>query len=340
MTDTPIASYTFLPFARQGLGARVQEPDGDKTPGIRASIPLTLTINADRLDGTSTSDNVPRNIQLYGPGDLTGCEDVAIVRTEPRPGVTNFETNYLPFVEFYDEDFLWRYTPSATFAGDRRLRPWLTLLVLTEDEFKDSGMPPGGKLPVIQVLKTTAYPDATMTWAWAHVHTNAALGGNPADHQSNAVRLGDLVAANRDQAYSRLLSSRILRANTAYHAFVIPTFESGRLAGLKKDPTGAGFPTQAAWNAGQTDEPNLHPVYYRWSFRTGEVGDFEYLVRLLVPQTVDPEVGHRPIDTKYPGANLPPIEELGGILRLGGALRAPLYTLGTDDLAEYNKFEN
>ena len=341
MTDAPIASYTFLPFARQGLGARVQEADQATVPGIRASIPLSLTINAELLDGSSNSQDVPRNIQLYGPGDLIGCERVAVVRTEPRDGVTNFETNYLPFVEFYDEDFLWRYTPSATFEADKRLRPWLTLLVLAdgENEFRDD-IVPGGKLPAIQVLDTTVYPDTDTTWAWAHVHTNAALGGNPADHQSNAVRLGNLVAENRDSAYARLLSPRILRPNTAYRAFVIPTFESGRLAGLNKAPSGAEFPTQHAWAAGQTDEPNRHPVYFSWSFRTGEVGDFEYLVRLLVPQTVDPQVGHRPFDTTKPGANLPEISELGGILRLGGALRAPLITLSVEERAEYDKFEN
>jgi hypothetical protein len=341
MTQPPIASYTFLPFARQGLGGRVQEADQAAVPGIRASIPLTLTINADLLDGTSTSQPVPRTIQLYGPGDIIGTDGAAIVRTEPRPGVTNFETNYLPFIEFYDEDFPWRYTPSATFAADRRLRPWLTLLVVTDDEFVDRGMPSGGRLPVIEVPDTAVFPAFDTLWAWAHVHVNTALGGNPADHQSNAIRLGDVVAANRDQAYSRLLSPRILRPNTGYHAFVVPSFESGRLAGLQKDPNGAAFPTQGAWVAGRADaEPNLHPIYHRWSFRTGAVGDFEYLVRLLVPQTVDPQVGHRPIDVLEPGANLPPIPELGGILRLGGALRAPLLTLSDDDLAEYEKFEN
>ena len=86
-------------------------------------------------------------------------------------------------------------------------------------------------------------------------------------------------------------------------------------------------------------EPNLYPVYHRWFFRTGEVGDFEYLVRLLKPRTVDPQVGRRPIDVLDPGANLPAIPELGGILRLGGALRAPLITLGDDELAEYWQFE-
>jgi hypothetical protein len=337
---SPIASYTFLPFARQGLGGQVQEADQATAAGIRASIPLTMKINADLLDGSASSESVPRTIQLYGPGDIIGIDSTAIVRSEPRNLVTNFETNYLPFVEFYDEDFPWRYTPSSSFAAGRRMRPWLTLLVLAEDEFKDHAMAANGPLPVIEVLNTAAFPTFETMWAWAHVHVNGALGGDPANLDQNATRLAAAVAADRDSAYSRLLSPRILRANTAYHAFLIPSFESGRLAGLKKDPAGAAFPTQGAWVAGRADtEPNLYPVYHRWFFRTGEVGDFEYLVRLLKPRTVDPQVGRRPIDVLDPGANLPAIPELGGILRLGGALRAPLVTLSDDDLAEYWRFE-
>ena len=38
----------------------------------------------------------------------------------------NFESNYLAAVDFYDEDFPWRYTPGAGRAG-LQLRPWITL---------------------------------------------------------------------------------------------------------------------------------------------------------------------------------------------------------------------
>ena len=51
-----------------------------------------------------------------------------VVRTEPRNWISNFEPNYLAFVEFYDEDFLWRYTPAR--PNGEKLSPWLALLVL------------------------------------------------------------------------------------------------------------------------------------------------------------------------------------------------------------------
>jgi len=341
MTELPIASYTFLPWVRQGLGGQVQEADQAVVPGIRATIGVTLTIAADKVGGGSTSEDIPRNVQMYGPGDIAGIDTASIVRTEPRHWITNFETNYLPFVEFYEEDFPWRYTPAKSADGGRRMRPWLTLLVLAETEFTEHAPLADGRLPVIQATDPAGtFPGFGTLWAWAHVHVNGALGGDPHDQVGNAVRLGATVAADRDQAYSRLISPRLLRPNTGYHAFVVPTFESGRLAGLGKDPTTAAFPTQGSWVAGRTDpDADLYPVYHRWFFRTGEVGDFEYLVRLLQPKTVDARVGRRPIDVLVPGSNLPAITGLGGVLRLGGALRAPLSTLSPTERAEYDKFE-
>jgi hypothetical protein len=341
MSEQPIASYSFLPWARQGLGGQVQEADQAVVPGIRATIGVTLTINADKVGGGTTTEQVPRDVEMYGPGDVVGIDAASIVRSEPRHWITNFETNYLPFVEFYEEDFPWRYTPAKSSDGGRRMRPWLTLVVLAEDEFVDRATLSGGKLPVIEATDAAGtFPEWATQWAWAHVHVNGVLGGNPADQPGNAVRLGATIAANRDSAYSRLLSPRVLRANTAYHAFVIPSFESGRLAGLGKDPAAAAFPTQGSWVPGRTDpEPDLYPVYHRWYFRTGDVGDFEYLVRLLQPRTVDARVGRRPIDVLVPGSNLPAITGLGGVLRLGGALRAPLSTLSDEERAEYDQFE-
>ncbi len=45
------------------------------------------------------------------------------------------------------------------------------------------------------------------------------------------------------------------------------------------------------------------------------------------------------MDVLAPGAGLPPIERFGGVLRLGGALRAPLLTLDEDALDEYRAHE-
>jgi hypothetical protein len=315
----PIAAYSFLPWLRQGLGITVSG-----TSGTRATVSVTVTARGEAVDGgPARAADTTRSVALYGPGDVIGIESRAIVRGEPRPWTTNAEPNYLAYLDFYDEDFPWRYTAAGP-AGDR-LTPWLTLAVLREEEFDDEG--PGDPLPWITVHSPGAVlPPPDQLWAWAHVHVNGSLAGPTvsADGPAAAAALTGLLTGDRDRAYSRLLSPRRLEPDTAYHAFLVPTFEAGRLAGLGGDPDGATGATQIAWTAGLAQATPM-PVYHRWYFRTGSVGDFEYLVRLLVPRRADPRVGRRPFDTRAPGSGLPPIEVdvLDGVLLLGGALKVP-----------------
>jgi hypothetical protein len=345
MSAEPISAYSFIPWARQGLGIHIGEQDLDAGVRARGSIDVTLRLAGARTGGGEFSEELPpRAVQLYGPGDILGIDAKAIVRTEPRHWITNFETNYMPFIEFYDEDFPWRYTPARASADNRRLRPWLALAVLEEGEIQNEG--PGGlgrPLPFIQLAEAARkLPPADQLWAWAHVHVDGGFTIDPTDAAAVATQLEATVRANRDRAYSRLLCPRILEPNTGYHAFVLPVFESGRLAGLGHDPDDAPFATASAWAeypGRNANEGDLFPYYFRWYFRTGMVGDFEYLVRLLQPRTVDPRVGRRDIDVQSPGANLPGIPGLGGVLRLGGALRAPLETLSDDDRREYDRYE-
>jgi len=339
-------SYSFLPYARQGLGAHVTEQDGDQTVRLRGSIAVGLRVTGQRIGGGTDQRLVDRPVQLYGPGEVVGIDTRAIVRTEPRPWITNFEPNYMPFVEFYDEDFPWRYTPARPSADLRRVRPWLTLVALREPpetgpaEFEDHPDLLGRPLPFIRVGDAAnLFPAAADLWAWAHVHVNAAFGSG-GEPTALAARLEQTVREDRDRAYSRLVSARILEPTTGYHAFLIPSFETGRLAGLGKDPAAAAFATQSAWGAGQAGaEANDFPYYHRWYFRTGTVGDFEYLVRLLQPRTVDPRVGRRDMDVLHPGLHLPPITHLEGVLRLGGALLPPEISLDEDTRTEIEKHE-
>ena len=95
---------------------------------------------------------------LYGPGDVIGVDPRAIVRTDPRDQITNFEPNYLPCIEFYDEDFPWRYSPAVPDPATGRLRPWLALIVLTDDEFDRQGHPAGRPLPFIELTSLATLP--------------------------------------------------------------------------------------------------------------------------------------------------------------------------------------
>jgi len=370
-----LSSYSFLPWIRQGIANQIQADDNDPTVKLRAPITVDLTIKA---DGQAAGTPVSQTVGLYGPADIIGIDSRAIVKTEPRNWITNFEPNYLASIDLVDTDYPWRYTPAKPDSKDR-LRPWITLVVLKEEEFENGKNRADRPLPYINLKAPAAevFPPADQLWAWAHAHVNTDLieddlsnPDNPDDpiqrvvadlnDQGQVTRIKQeyetVVGQDPDNAFSRILCPRRLEENQAYHAFLIPTFESGRLAGLGLDVetifnAEAGLnATSSAWAdyAGKA-EPTSHPVYYQWYFRTGSVGDFEYLVRLLDPKPVDNRVGRRDMDVSSPGSNIDgigdapengvPVNQLEGILRLGGALRVPLDAMKDEEKAEFEKYD-
>ncbi len=334
MSDT-LGTYSFLPWLRQGIANNIVSADHDAAVLLRASIEVQLELTGKAIDGgADLTQSIPRDVGLYGPGDIVGLDKDVIIKTEPAHWITNFEPNYMAYVEFADPDLLWRYTPAAPDPATHRLRPWLTLIVVTEDEI-EPGAPLGGPLDAVTLSTTPdqVFPPANQLWAWAHVHVNKDLIKTDgvttvANSATTRSRMETIVSKNPDHAYCRLLCPRRLEPNTGYHALLVPTFETGRLAGLGLDP-GANpevFATRSAWSD-YTDRPQgtSYPVYHRWYFKTGTVGDFEYLVRLLKPRPPDARLGRRDMDVQRPGSNISGIreEDLKGVLRLGGALKVP-----------------
>ncbi|MFG2695406.1 hypothetical protein [Kitasatospora sp. NPDC048407] len=329
--------YSFLPWLRTGLSTRITQDPGT---AARATIPVKLLLSGEGLDGSPLSQSVERAVQLYGPGDIVGVEGRAISRREPLPGTTNIEPNYLAHIEFYDEDFPWRYSPAVADGSTDRLAPWLALVVLAARadangapaEFEEGGG--GTPLPFVTVKNPNVFPPPDQLGAWAHVHVNGSLDdpvarelGGPGDPVLG--ELAEILRTDPDRACSRLVCPRHLQHDVAYEAFLVPAFETGRLAGLGFDPALSPAALYSSWGP---DYPNRMgagqlPYYQRWAFTTGATGDFEYLVRLLKPRRPDPAVGRRDMDVhRSAGPGLPPITTpaaIGGVLKLGGALQLP-----------------
>lgn len=312
-----IARYQFHSWARKGIANNITEHDdlGAGTSALveRAEIPVGVALNGAGLTKT---------FALVGPGDIIGINRDMVVRTEPLNWISDFESNYLAFVEFYDEDFAWRYTPAAP-AG-ARLRPWLLLLVLKEDEFERTSR--RVPLPTIKLQSNEVFPPHNESWMWAHVHSNADIPDSElSDYERFLLSLGQTMNEDPDQLYCRLMSPRKLEPSTAYYAFIVPAFESGRLAGLEL-PTDTVNAQLASWD--ESGAKGEMPVYYEWFFQTGVNADFESLVRLLEPRPMDPRVGirdmdcHQPDFTKADGSG-----ELPGtspqLIGLEGALKSP-----------------
>jgi hypothetical protein len=338
-----IPTYSFLPWLRTGVANSIEQADGDTGVKVRATLPLDVTLSAAQLDGTAATQLVHRDVSLFGPGDIVGIDARAIVKVDPRNWITNFEPNYLPYIEFYDEDFPWRYVPARADGSKHRLRPWIALVVLKETEFTEGKNMQGRPLHYFDLAGGTqaakVFPLASELWAWAHVHINTDLSNNgDASMPGVLQRFEATLHDNPDRAYSRIMCPRRLEPDVMYHAFLIPSFETGRLAGLGQDVPDTTVATASAWDNNQTQ----FPYYYRWQFKAGDFGDFEYLVKLLKPRPVDKTVGVRDMDVLHPGSNLPKIDvpaELGGVLKLGGALRVPFDTLPPADKTEVTKYD-
>lgn len=332
------SAYSFLPWLRTGIATRITTDPGT---AARASIPVRLVVTGEAVGGGTITDDVEQQLQIYGPGDVIGVDPRAISRVEPRNWITNVEPNYLAHIEFYDEDFPWRYSPAAPDATTGRLRPWLALVVLAgaadpnaddSAEFTEATLP-DRPLPFITVTDPdNTLPPPDQLGAWAHVHVNGGLVGPVASNDMAAAlpALDQVLGTNPDDACARLICPRHLEPDTGYHAFLVPAFETGRLAGLGFDPAGSPAALHASWGPPYPNRQGAGqlPYYHRWYFHTGGAGDFEFLVRLLQPRVPDPKVGRRDIDVhRSPGPGLPGITTpagIGGVLRMGGALRIPL----------------
>src|SRR5262249_48870998 len=169
---------------------------------------------------------IVKSLQIIGPGDIRSIRPEAIVRAHPRDGTRAFEAISLVYVDFYDEDFPWRYTPArpanAAEPADRRfkLRPWIALWVLADDEFT-TNTPRADLSTAIRLVAdkaNAALPLHNETWAWAHAQISRLVT------DINAV--DNAISADPDHAVARLLSPRRLAPETNYHPFLFPTFET------------------------------------------------------------------------------------------------------------------
>lgn len=303
----PTAEFTFVPVARSGYRpAEVFEPEAER---IKAAGETRIDLDVHgRGEAGETTRTVSVDVSIYGPDAVTGIDTDQVVRMEPEPHTQEFPPNQFPLIEFDNPELPWRYSPQRA-DGQGRNRPWLCLVALRDDriEYEPAGV---GPLPVVRT-PTGELPDPAESWAWAH-----------AQHVGEE-DIEEAFGTDSTQTRSRLLCPRNLSPEAKYRACVVPTFEPGRRAGLGLKPEDEDDSMGFAWE----DERTVRlPVYHSWTFRTDEVGDFEYLARLIEPVEFGPGIGFKTVDVTDPGpvdlklAYDPETDR--GVVELGGALRS------------------
>ncbi len=330
-----LAHYSFIPWLKQGIGSKIAEKEAMGTPvagmaQVRADLQVGITLESTGVaEGVLIETDISKTLKMYGPPDVLAISKDAIVRSEPKPRVNNFESNGLPYVEFYKEDFLWVFTPAAadSVSNPGRLTPWLALICLKDDEFELKNTSDGRTYFTIPSEKISkVFHNETQHWAWAHVHMNTELVAASLNAQINEVtaELDD----NPDSGVCRLLCPRKLIKETQYTAFLIPAFETGRLAGLGEDYSGV-LAQKMSWglseNYASKTRGGDYPIYHFWTFRTGLYGDFESLARILKPIVTSPELGKRNMFIADAGYGLEDYEPDSKVLGLEGALKPPVF---------------
>ena len=138
---TPAATYRLFSWMRQGLLAGVTDATGAASAPGHLVLSIRLRVNNPR--------DVDVPLQLYGPGDVTGLDPREVIRTDPQHLMTDFEPNYFPMVEFDRPDFPWLFTPAEPDA-DKRLRPWVCLVVVRKDKRDATVLRQISRLPVLE----------------------------------------------------------------------------------------------------------------------------------------------------------------------------------------------
>jgi hypothetical protein len=272
--------------------------------------------------GNSVTTPVSKNVKLHGPGDVANIDVRQVIRTEPKPLTPNYEPNFFAAVEFDRPDFPWIVTPARETVlipdvtdpavASARLRPWLALVAVRQQEGVSLTMPDGAGLPVLEIRSpaavATELQDLSDSWAWAHAQTVGEMGEAE----------GVLQDGPPEHNCSRLICPHRLLPQSAYIACVVPAFKLGVMAGLGIPITAADeTKLEPAWL--QDDDSVRLPVYFHFEFNTGPNGDFESLASLLVPRSLTADDVTVPFDISSTGDTRLPDTDL---IRLDGALTA------------------
>ena len=223
-------------------------------------------------------------------------------------------------------------------AGPSRLRPWITLVVLAEDEFNDGARVPGRPLPSIASHGPAPCSRRPTSCGRGRTCTSTARSAATA---SIVVRRHGARCCRASRPRSPRIPISPIRASSARASSRrerrlprVPRARRSRAAaspGSELDPAATPIATHVGVGRlpGPRAEPRTLPYYHRWYFRTGAVGDFEYLVRLLQAAAGRParrRARHRrPAPRRESSGDHRPAT--AGVLRLGGALRVPCETL-------------
>lgn len=300
-----MSNTVFFPWVRKGLANSISEAEvfgkvegNDALARMRAALSIRSQYRAyaDRSDKEGTSYTKVKEIALYGPADVAGIHENSVSLCHPNKGSEGLPVSYFPYIEFWEPDFPWRYTPAKP-SADGRLRPWLALLTFRADQINIQK--PENHLPFLSFTGTPEeYGEVFFD---IRELSRAAHAQGPESGAPMLSRIISLRGWKEGMAHSDMVD---LKEYTDYVVCLVPSFETGRLRGLGIGPEALDqIPAQtAAWDSYEVQKSKTRgmefPIYYSWSFKTGTLS-FEGLVEALtLGQPTKPGV---PVDVAHMG---------------------------------------
>jgi len=291
----------YFPFVRKGLSSYLSEEDTlggvnkanepvKNRPALEVTATYKVTLPSEKQTedtGEHIKETYEKTVHFVGPGDILDVSPNAIMKVMPIPGSSDFPNNYIPYIEFWEPDFPWRYTPAIP-TEDKRLRPWLALIACETKQCILQKMNDGRTFVTLKIQDPKEYakifPDPTHTWKTAHAQ--GATEDEP--------EFARLLALNSERS-----EGEGFEPGEEYFVFLIPVFETGRLRGLGYDDRKLNdIQAQApAWEKTLGEQREKHPVqpldfpvYYSWKFTAGADTFREMVKRLSIKENFDSDI--------------------------------------------------
>ena len=220
-----------LSYLRKGLSQYIENSKDAKAH--RASINFGVEMQGKNVGDTPNAKpkiSFSRTLTLVGPGDVKQLKTGIISHFYPDASDTQrFNPCFMPYIEFYEGDFPWRYTPLPDSNG--QCPPWLVLVAAEEEEFKI--VMKGGKKKVV--------------FNFSEERRAEVFPSNMASHSKLAHV--QLEQQGDEDGISRLLCGSKIHGAKHITVFLLPAFESGRRSGLGEKYEGASL-DELSWTGG------------------------------------------------------------------------------------------
>lgn len=273
-----------LPYLRKGLVNNLTTKNENVAGEKRARINVQLSFMMQTVDSKTNDYNKNLNldgqtIEVLGPADVKSVNKRAIVRVSPAENSeVKLNRSYMPYIEFYEEDLPWRYTPFAPESSN--FYPWMALIAVKPEELK---VTMNGNVKVANLTLTAeryaqVFPKHSELRGLAHVQIAAedsrlanALGSKDAAKVQDVVN--EMLDENPDCGISRVLCASELEPSTDYVVLLVPVYELGRRAALGENINGVRK-ADLSWQDNANGNVAIQmPIYKKWKFTTAVFTD-------------------------------------------------------------------